>query len=113
MAVVEVKAKPTSAFAEFWYYFSHNKGAVIGLVIFVALVILAIFAPVVAPYLPNEQNRSMLLLPPFWGENGTTDYIYDTSGNRLITHNPDGTAILYLPQGMEVHTTAAGATSRS
>ena len=78
MAVIEVKAKPTSALAEFWYYFSHNKGAVIGLVIFVALVIVAIFAPVIAPYLPNEQNRSMLLLPPFWGENGTTDYLLGT-----------------------------------
>jgi dipeptide transport system permease protein len=74
MALTEVKAKPTSALAEFWYYFSHNKGAVIGLVVFVALVIVAVFAPVIAPYLPNEQNRSVLLLPPFWGEGGTTQY---------------------------------------
>jgi dipeptide transport system permease protein len=78
MAVIEVKAKPTTALAEFWYYFAHNKGAVIGLVVFVALVIVAVFAPVVAPYLPNEQNRAMLLLPPFWGENGTTDYLLGT-----------------------------------
>ena len=78
MAVIEVKAKPSSAVAEFWYYFSHNKGAVIGLVIFVALVIVAILAPVVAPYLPNDQNRSMLLLPPFWGENGTTAHLLGT-----------------------------------
>jgi dipeptide transport system permease protein len=78
MALIEVKAKPTSALAEFWYYFSHNKGAVIGLVIFVALVIVAVLAPVVAPYLPNEQNRSVLLLPPFWGEGGTTQYLLGT-----------------------------------
>ena len=78
MAVVEVKAKPTSALAEFWYYFAHNKGAVIGLVFFVALVIVALAAPILAPYLPNEQNRSVLLLPPFFQEGGTTQYLLGT-----------------------------------
>jgi len=78
MALVEVKAKPTSALAEFWYYFAQNKGAVIGLVFFVALVIVAIAAPVLAPYLPNEQNRSVLLLPPFFQEGGTTQYLLGT-----------------------------------
>ena len=78
MAVTEVKAKPTSAIAEFWYYFSHNKGAVIGLVFFLALVIVAIAAPVVAPFLPNEQDRAMLLLPPFWQEGGISSYILGT-----------------------------------
>lgn len=78
MALVEVKAKPASALAEFWYYFAQNKGAVIGLVFFVALVIVAIAAPVLAPYLPNEQNRSVLLLPPFFQEGGTTQYLLGT-----------------------------------
>jgi hypothetical protein len=32
-------------FAEFWYYFSENRGAVIGLWFFVFLVVLAVFAP--------------------------------------------------------------------
>jgi dipeptide transport system permease protein len=78
MALTEVKAKPTSALAEFWYYFSHNKGAVIGLVFFVALVIVAVAAPVLAPFLPNEQNRSMLLLPPFWDEGGHGSHVLGT-----------------------------------
>ena len=78
MALTEVKAKPTSALAEFWYYFSHNKGAVAGLVFFVALVIVALLAPILAPYLPNEQNRSMLLLPPVWQEGGHASYLLGT-----------------------------------
>jgi dipeptide transport system permease protein len=78
MALTEVKAKPTSALAEFWYYFSHNKGAVAGLVFFVALVIVAVLAPVLAPYLPNEQNRAMLLLPPAWQEGGHASYLLGT-----------------------------------
>ena len=78
MALTDVKAKPTSAVAEFWYYFSHNKGAVAGLVFFVALVIVALVAPILAPYLPNEQNRQMLLLPPFWEEGGHASYLLGT-----------------------------------
>ncbi len=39
---------------EFWYYFSDNRGAVIGLVVFVLLVLLAIFAPLIAPHSPER-----------------------------------------------------------
>ena len=78
MAVTEVKAKPTSALAEFWYYFSHNKGAVIGLVFFIALVLIAIFAPVLAPYLPSDQNSAMQLKPPVWMEGGHEAYLLGT-----------------------------------
>ena len=56
--------------AEFWYYFSENRGAVIGLWIFVALVIIAILAPLIAPHLPYAQYRDATLLPPFWQEGG-------------------------------------------
>jgi dipeptide transport system permease protein len=78
MAVTEVKATPSSGFAEFWYYFAQNKGAVIGLVFFIALVLVAIFANVIAPYLPNEQERTMLLLPPAWFDGGNSSYLLGT-----------------------------------
>lgn len=56
--------------AEFWHYFSVNRGAVIGMWVFLALVVIAIFAPVFAPHDPTEQFRENLLLPPFWAEKG-------------------------------------------
>jgi dipeptide transport system permease protein len=56
--------------AEFWYYFSENRGAVIGLWVFVALVIIALLAPLIAPHLPYAQYRDATLLPPFWQEGG-------------------------------------------
>ncbi|WP_394889362.1 ABC transporter permease subunit [Mesorhizobium sp. AaZ16] len=56
--------------AEFWYYFSENRGAVIGLWIFVALVVIALLAPLIAPHLPYAQYRDATLLPPFWQEGG-------------------------------------------
>ena len=56
--------------AEFWYYFSENRGAVIGFWLFVLLVIVALLAPVIAPHLPYAQYRDAVLVPPFWEEGG-------------------------------------------
>jgi dipeptide transport system permease protein len=56
--------------AEFWFYFSENRGAVIGLVVFLLLVIVALAAPLIAPHAPNAQYRDAVLVPPFWQEGG-------------------------------------------
>ena len=64
--------------AEFWYYFSENRGAVIGLWIFVLLIITAIFAPVIAPYGPAERLPNANLLPPFWEAGGSTAHLLGT-----------------------------------
>jgi len=68
------KSGQPSAFAEFWYYFSRNKGAVIGLGVFIFILLVAICAPLVAPHAPNEQNRQVLLSVPFWMEGGSMSY---------------------------------------
>ncbi len=60
--------------AEFWFYFSENRGAVIGLVVFLALVLIAVFAGVIAPHSPFEQYRDAVLLPPAWLEGGNWSY---------------------------------------
>ncbi|MFI0395898.1 ABC transporter permease subunit [Paracoccus jiaweipingae] len=64
--------------AEFWFYFSENKGAVIGLWVFVLLVVLALLAPLIAPHSPTHQYRDALLLPPFWQDGGSSDYLLGT-----------------------------------
>ena len=66
------------ALAEFWFYFSENRGAVIGLVVFLALILVALLAPVIAPYGPNVQDRNALLVPPFWEEGGSTAFLLGT-----------------------------------
>jgi dipeptide transport system permease protein len=66
------------AAAEFWHYFSINTGAVIGLVVFVLLVLVAIFAPLIAPHLPQQQYRDALLTPPMWQEGGKAMFILGT-----------------------------------
>lgn len=64
--------------AEFWFYFSENRGAIIGLYVFLALIAIALLAPLIAPHLPNEQFRDALLVPPFWQEGGRASFLLGT-----------------------------------
>lgn len=63
---------------EFWFYFRQNKGAVIGLVVFSLIVLMAITAPLIAPHSPSVQNRDAFLLPPFWEEGGQASFLLGT-----------------------------------
>src|SRR4051812_44697178 len=53
---------------DFWADFSRNRGAVTGLVMIVGLVLVALFANLVAPHSPIEQFREATLAPPAWQE---------------------------------------------
>jgi len=63
---------------EFWFYFSENKGAVAGLIVFSLLVLVAFSASLIAPHEPNHQYRDALLLPPFWQEGGRAAFLLGT-----------------------------------
>src|SRR3712207_501692 len=67
-------ATPPHPLREFWAYFSANHGAVAGLAIIVAVLLLALFADVVAPHAPNLTNPAAFLKPPFWQEGGSFTY---------------------------------------
>ena len=74
-------------FAEFWRYFSENRGAVVGLVVFVAFIVIAILADVIAPHSPTQQYRDALLQPPMWQEGGSAQFILGTDavGRDLLS----------------------------
>jgi dipeptide transport system permease protein len=91
LEVVDTRPTGTRAvLAEFWSYFSENRGAVVGLAFFIAVVVVAIFANYIAPHAPNEQYRDALLQPPFWQDGGSlkfplgTDAIGRDMLSRLI-----------------------------
>ena len=44
---------------EFWFYFSQNRGAVVGLAVFLLLVLIAVFAGLIAPHDPIVQYREI------------------------------------------------------
>ncbi len=72
---------------EFWRYLSENKGALVGLFFLLFLVVVAVFAPVIAPFGPAEQNRELILIPPVWQEGGQWPYILGTDavGRDLLS----------------------------
>ena len=75
---VTVAPKPMTPFQEFWHYFKRNKGAVIGLVYIIVVLLCAIFADVLAPHAPAEQFRDALLHPPVWQDGGSWNFILGT-----------------------------------
>jgi len=75
---VTVAPTPMTPFQEFWHYFKRNKGAVVGLVYIIIVLLCAIFADVLAPHAPAEQFRDALLHPPVWQEGGSWSYILGT-----------------------------------
>ncbi|MBZ4236088.1 ABC transporter permease subunit, partial [Mycobacterium tuberculosis] len=48
---------PMTPLQEFWHYFKRNKGAVVGLVYVVVMIVIAVFANFLAPYNPADQFR--------------------------------------------------------
>lgn len=80
-------------FAEFWFYFSENRGAVIGLWVFIGLVIVALLAPWLAPHGAADQYRDAVLLPPAWMEGGNASYLLGTDpvGRDILSRLIHGT----------------------
>ena len=67
MSVAELEARevametPTGGlWSEAWFRIRHNPGAVAGMIILGLIILLAIFAPLIAPYSPTEQNLAAL-----------------------------------------------------
>jgi dipeptide transport system permease protein len=73
-AVAAPTATPPHPLREFWGYFSANHGAVAGLVLIVVVLLVALFAPILAPHSPYITNPSVALTPPFWQDGGSLTY---------------------------------------
>ena len=65
---------PDPFIKEFWNHFKQNKGAVAGLALIIVFVLIALAAPLLAPYNPTFLQDNALRLPPIWAEGGTWSY---------------------------------------
>lgn len=61
-----------------WRYFKTSRGGMVGLAFLVILLLVVIFADLIAPFDPSLQNRQALLLPPAWTEAGHLPYLLGT-----------------------------------
>ncbi len=94
MAPVELTAPP-GPWREIWQSFTRSRGAMIGLALVVLLILLAIFAEVVAPHSPNEQFRDNFLTPPAWADGGSTRFLLGTDpvGRDILSRIIFGTRL--------------------
>ena len=65
-------AAPLHPLKDFWRYFSASRGAVLGLFIVITVLLLAAFAPVIAPYNPDLTDTTVSLVPPAWQAGGSS-----------------------------------------
>jgi dipeptide transport system permease protein len=71
-------AAPVHPLRDFWRSFSANKGALAGLAIVTAVLLMAAFAPVIAPYAPDLTNNAVFLVPPAWQAGGSSAHLLGT-----------------------------------
>ena len=60
------KQLPMHPLREFWYFFSQNRGAVIGLFLIIIFIFIALLAGLIAPYNPSEQFIDHIRVFPVW-----------------------------------------------
>ena len=95
VAVAAMAQVPPHPVRELWNYFSQNRGAVIGLVTVVALIVMALLANLIAPYSPIEQYRDATLVPPMWQAGGSAKFILGTDpvGRDILSRLIHGTRL--------------------
>lgn len=64
-------------FERFWRSYRNNSVAMFSFWCLLFIIVVTIAAPLLAPHLPQEQSR-FLLLPPSWDLNGSVDYFLGT-----------------------------------
>jgi len=107
----DTQLAPPRPLWEFWAYFTANKGAVAGIAVIVVMLLLALFADVVAPHSPYVTNSAIALKPPFWQHGGSLAFPLGTDaiGRDMLSRLIHG-ARLSLTIGISVVaiSTAAG-----
>jgi len=58
--------------------FGRDRSGLMGAVLFLIVVVAALFAPLIAPYEPLEQNLRDAKLPPAWAEGGSRAHLFGT-----------------------------------
>lgn len=83
--------QPTGLWREAGKRLRRNKAAMIGAAIVIAFILLAIFAPLIAPYGPSERVGSLAAVPP--GPSGEFLFGLDEQGRDLLSRVVFGTRL--------------------
>jgi dipeptide transport system permease protein len=77
-STASAQAAPAHPIVDFWRYFSANRGAMGGLLVVSAVLLLALFANFVAPYPPDLTDNTVFLVPPAWQAGGSSAHLLGT-----------------------------------
>ncbi|CAN5528694.1 ABC transporter permease [soil metagenome] len=92
LLALEMKTTHRSEWGQIWRRFRNNRLAVIGLVVVFVLILVALFAPVLAPYDPTFNERGMRGALPSWLHWLGSDY----NGRDLLSRIIFGTRIALM-----------------
>ncbi len=75
--------------------FARDRSSIVGSILFLIVVIAALFAPLIAPYDPLEQSLRDAKLPPAWSEGGSLDHLFGTDnlGRDIFSRIVHGTRV--------------------
>ena len=74
MSAAGLLATPPGPTREFIRAFAANRGATLAFFVFAAVLLSALFAPLLAPHNPVQQFRDAMLTPPLWQAGGLAAY---------------------------------------
>jgi peptide/nickel transport system permease protein len=78
LAPMPIAAVEPSRQAQFWRRVLHHKGLMFGTVVLAVIVLMALLAPLVAPYDPYAQDLLHRTAPPIWYAKGSWAHILGT-----------------------------------
>ena len=90
--------------AEFWYYFSESKTAVLGLMCLIGIIGVALSADVISPHDPSVQYRDALEVPPVWAEGGSAKFLLGTdyAGRDMLSRIIHGSRLSLTAGGIVI-----------
>jgi dipeptide transport system permease protein len=102
---------PPGPLKAFWSAFTENRGAVLGLIVVCFVCLIAVFAPLLAPYDPLEQIKGATRLPPFWADGADPRFLLGTDavGRDMLSRLMFGARIsLFIGLAVMVVSMAVG-----
>jgi ABC-type dipeptide/oligopeptide/nickel transport system permease subunit len=105
-AAARVQKAPPGEWRETIWMLRSNRSAMIGLFLVVALIVVALAAPVVAPNDPYRRSLASRLQPGFWAKGLTTKYVLGTDErgrgifSRLVYGSRDSLAVGFIAVGI-------------
>lgn len=82
---------------QLWKNFQKSPVAMAGFIGMIFFAVLAIFAPVIAPYPPIESHLDSILLPPAWHANGSISFLLGTDelGRDMLSRLMYGSSLTF------------------